>query len=257
MTDECNFDCAYCHQSPRKQRLGFSKFVKAIDFFHPFLAAGSFINFYGGEPLLAFAELKQAVEYVDRWPARTDHGPRYRLTTNGSLLNENILEFLEQYEFSLILSFDGLAQDISRKKGSFDCLVSLIPRILARRRISLETNSVFSPETVGYLAASIRYIIEMGVPRIDINLADEPAWTTSSLLRLEEEITRVGEYFESRYRRLQDVPWTGFYERPKKAVFCCSAGANQMALSAQGTLWGGHLFPHYFVEKRRAEGYRK
>jgi sulfatase maturation enzyme AslB (radical SAM superfamily) len=197
------------------------------------------------------------VEYIDRLPIEGDLRPRYRLTTNGSLLNENIIEFLEEHDFSLILSFDGLAQDISRKKGSFDFLASLVPRILAKPRISLETNSVFSPETIGYLSESVRYIIELEVPKIDVNLADAPAWTSLSLLQLEEEIARVGAYFESRYRRPQDVPWAGFYERPRKAVFCCSAGMNQMALSAQGTLWGCHLFPHYSTEKKRTEGYNK
>jgi sulfatase maturation enzyme AslB (radical SAM superfamily) len=196
------------------------------------------------------------VEYVDRLPIG-DLKRRYHLTTNGSLLNENILDFLEEHDFSLMLSFDGLAQDISRKRGSFDVLVSLIPRILARSRISLETNSVFSPETVVYLSESVRYIIEMGVPKIDVHLAHESAWTCSSLFRLEKEIVRVGEYFESRYRRLQDVPWANFYDQPKKAVFCCTAGRNQMALSAQGTLWGCALFPHYFVEKKGTAEYRK
>ncbi|OGD21126.1 MAG: hypothetical protein A2W03_03895 [Candidatus Aminicenantes bacterium RBG_16_63_16] len=257
MTDDCNFDCTYCYQPRKKERLSFSTIAKSIDYFHPFFAPGCSISFYGGEPLLALAELKKTVEYVDRLPKKSDSGPRYSLTTNGSLLNEATLESLEEHDFSLILSFDGLAQEISRRKGSFDFLVSLIPRILARPRISLETYSVFSPQTIAYLSESVRFIIEMGVPKIDVHLADEATWTSSSLLRLEEEIARMGEYFESHYRRPEDIPWADFHEPPIRAVFRCTAGLTQMALSAQGTLWGCALFPHYCLKTSRIEEYDK
>jgi sulfatase maturation enzyme AslB (radical SAM superfamily) len=228
-----------------------------MDFFHPFFAPGCFISFYGGEPLLAFKELRQTVAYVEGLFKKNEDKIRYALTTNGSLLSEEILEFLDEHKFSLMLSFDGRAQDISRKKGSFDFLTSLTPKILARPRILLETNSVFSSETIGHLSDSVRCIIQMGIRKLNVNFASVPPWTSSSLNRLELEIARVGKYFESRYEHWQDVPWVGFYEEPEQEVFCCSAGLNHMALSAQGTLWGCALFPHYFTNKSRTEEYEK
>jgi MoaA/NifB/PqqE/SkfB family radical SAM enzyme len=156
-----------------------------------------------------------------------------------------------------MLSFDGLAQDISRNRGSFDLLTSLIPKILTKPRILLETNSVFSSETVGYLSDSVRYIIQLGVRKLNINFAHRPRWTSSALIRLEKEISRVGKYFESRYERRQDVPWVGFYDEPERGVFSCSAGRNQIAISAQGTLWGCALFPHYFMDKYGSREYKK
>jgi hypothetical protein len=121
----------------------------------------------------------------------------------------------------------------------------------------LETNSVFISETIGYLSESVQSIIRLGVRKLDINLAHKPPWTASSLLRLKEEIVRVGEYFQSRYENLTDIPWSSFYEELDRAVYHCSAGLNQMALSAQGTLWGCALFPHYFVEKNATADYQK
>jgi sulfatase maturation enzyme AslB (radical SAM superfamily) len=257
LTDECNFDCAYCYQRKQKQRLEFSALTKAIDFFQPFFSAGCIISFYGGEPLLAFEDLKRTVEYVDELPKDNNHKIRYSLTTNGSLLNKDILDFLDAHRFSLMLSFDGLAQDVSRKKGSFGLLTRLIPKILARPRILLETNSVFSSETIGSLLDSVRYVIQLGVRKLNVNFAHRPPWTSSTLIRLEEEITRVREYFECRYQRWQDVPWAGFYDEPERGVFHCSAGQNQMAISAQGILWGCALFPHYFMDKSRTNEYKK
>jgi uncharacterized protein len=257
LTDQCNFDCSYCYEPRGKQRLEFSALVKAIDFFHPFFAENCVISFYGGEPLLAYDTLKRAVEYISSLSNTRNINIRFSLTTNGSFLDEKILEFLDEYRFFLTLSFDGPAQDFQRKKGTFDFLMSLIPRILARPRISLETNSVFSPETIGYLSESVQSIIQLGVRKLDVNFAHKPPWNASSLLRLEKEISRVGEYFLSRYENMADIPWTGLYEKLDRAVYRCPAGLNQMALSAQGTLWGCAVFPHYFMEKEGSAEYRK
>lgn len=257
LTDECNFDCSYCYQRKGRQRLDFPALTRAIDFFHPFFGRECVVSFYGGEPLLAFDLVRRAVEWVGGLPQRDGRKIRFSLTTNGSLLNNEILEFLSQHEFSLVLSFDGLAQDISRKKGTFDFLVSVIPRILARPRISLETNSVFSPETVGYLSESIKLLIELGVTNLDVHFAHTPPWTPAAFLRLEDELARAGEFFLSRYDELRDIPWEDFHKERRKAVSYCSAGEDRMAVSAQGTLWGCAIFPHYLREKYGVSGCQK
>jgi sulfatase maturation enzyme AslB (radical SAM superfamily) len=257
LTDQCNYDCAYCYEPRGKRRLDFPALLKAIDFFHPFMSRECFISFYGGEPLLAFNTLWRAVEHLEGLSTKRKIRMRYSLTTNGSLLNKDILGFLAEHEFSLTLSFDGLAQDLQRRKGSSEFLTSVIPQILARPRIAFETNSVFSSETVGYLSDSVQSIIRLGVPKLDVNFAHKPPWTPSSLLRLEEQMARLGEYFLSHYENLADIPWRSFCEERDKAVYYCSAGLNKMALSAQGTLWGCALFPHYFAEKKKSADYQK
>ncbi len=182
-------------------------------------------------------------------PQRGGDGIRFSVTTNGSLLNEAILEFLAHHEFSVELSFDGLAQDISRKKGSSRFLLSVIPRILSEPRLSLETNSVFSSETVGYLSESIKLLVRLGVPKLDINFAHTSPWTSATLDRLEEEIALVGEFFLARFEDLRDVPWSDFCAASGKAVHCCPAGVDRMAVSAQGEIWGCAIFPHYLRDR--------
>src|SRR3990170_2286015 len=117
LTDQCNFNCAYCYQKKGKQRLDSAVLTRAVRFFQPFFARECFIDFYGGEPLLAFEEIRRTVEQIERLSKKRGIKAHYSLTTNGSLLNDYILDFLEDHEFSVLLSFDGLAQDISRRKG--------------------------------------------------------------------------------------------------------------------------------------------
>jgi sulfatase maturation enzyme AslB (radical SAM superfamily) len=178
---------------------------------------------------------------------------RYSLTTNGSLLTEDTLDFLDKHGFLVTLSFDGFAQDISRKKETFDFLVSLIPRILARPGISLETNSVFSSETVGYLAESVEFIVRMGIRQIGVSLAHRPQWDSLSLLRFEREISRVRKDLVCRFENVRDIPWVALCEELEEGVHSCPAGVDQMALSAQGVLWGCPVFPYYFADRGRPE----
>jgi len=225
--------------------------AKAIRFFQPFFARECFIDFYGGEPLLAFEEIKQTVGQIEGLSKKRRVKAHYSLTTNGSLLTDEILDFLEDHKFSVLLSFDGLAQDISRKKGSFDLLVAVIPKILERPRIFLETNSVFTSETIPYLSRSIEFIDQLGVCKFSVAFGHRRPWTSSSLLRQKKELALVRKYFRSRYQKTADVPWADLHEHFEKAIYCCPAGQDKMALAADGTLWGCFLFPQYFSGSKK------
>jgi sulfatase maturation enzyme AslB (radical SAM superfamily) len=251
LTDQCNFDCAYCYQKKGRQRLDPAVLARVVRFFQPFFARECFIDFYGGEPLLAFAEIRQTVEQIEKSLEKPGNKAHYSLTTNGSLLNDEILDFLEKHKFSILLSFDGLAQDISRKKGSFDFLVAVIQKILERPRISLETNSIFTSETIHFLSRSVELIDQMGVRKISVGFGHGQSWTSSSLLRQKGELALARKYFRSHYQNMTDVPWTDLSEMPKRAIYCCAGGLNKMALAADGTLWGCFLFPQYFHGSKR------
>ncbi|MDP2914515.1 MAG: radical SAM protein [Candidatus Aminicenantes bacterium] len=246
LTDRCNFHCSYCSQKKANRWLDISTVTKALDFIYPHLTKECYINFYGGEPLLAFDRIKETIAHLERLNRRRTRKIHYSLSTNGSLLSEEILRFLDEHAFFLLLSFDGWAQDISRKKGSFDRLVLLIPEILKRRRISLETNSVFTAETIGHLSTSIRLILRLGVPKIHIGFSSQPRWTPTSLIRMKKEIAAARTYFLAAYERETDIPWVDMANKYKKSIYRCNAGRDQVALAADGRLWGCFLFPHYF-----------
>jgi MoaA/NifB/PqqE/SkfB family radical SAM enzyme len=245
LTDRCNFDCAYCYESKGPWRLDPRTLVRAIELFRPYFARDCTISFYGGEPLLAFDLIQKAVAHIRALPAREGSTIRFSLTTNGSLLSDDILGFLSRHRFLISLSFDGLAQDISRKPGSYGLLVSLIPRILADERITLETNSVFSAETIGHLSGSVDLLVRLGVPEVDINFAHKPAWDTAALGRLEEEIGLAADLLAARFDDPRQVPWGYLRADAKRAVRMCPAGVDRMAVSAQGTLWGCAVLPHF------------
>lgn len=252
LTNDCTASCSYCYQIKGHNHLGLSTIKKAVDFFFPFFAQDLTITFYGGEPLLDFNNIQETVDYVTIKNKIHKIKIRYSLTTNGDLLNEDILQFLNKHEFSVLLSFDGFAQEVCRKKGSFLHLNSLLKKITIYPGISLETNSVFTAKTVGYLSSSIRYIVESKVPDATISTSHSPPWDQAALSQLGRELTSLREYLLFYYKDTGQIPVSNFRKIEEKGVFACFGGKDRMALSPDGKLWGCFMFPDYLKGKENS-----
>ncbi|HVP91308.1 MAG TPA: radical SAM protein, partial [Terriglobales bacterium] len=162
LTDDCNFRCSYCYQKRGRTRLDPEAAKRAFDLFQPFLGPECSVNFYGGEPLLAAGTMVDLVRHIGSRAAGRKTKITYSVATNGSLLTGGLLDFLESHRFTVLLSFDGYAQDEARRRGSFGPTVAVLRELLSRPRVKLETNSVFTPATVGRLYPSMRLIVETG-----------------------------------------------------------------------------------------------
>lgn len=110
VTQGCNFRCKYCiysEETNQKQRshsqesMSLETAKEAIDFLleHSIDSKNINISFYGGEPLLAFDLIKDIVDYVeDLFKGKKIS---YNITSNGTLLDEEKIQFLIEHDFSL------------------------------------------------------------------------------------------------------------------------------------------------------------
>ncbi len=255
MTTDCNYDCAYCYQKKADEYLDINTAKRAVDFFSPYLLPGCSINFYGGEPMLAFGQIKEIVWYLKDQSDEKQF--EYSITTNGSLVDDDVLRFLEENQFTVLLSFDGMAQEIERKEGSFDSTLAVMQKILKCSHVTLETNSVFTDKTVPCLSESIRFIVESGVPSANLSLSALSLWNGHSLRELEKEMSFLREFCVSFYRKTGNIPVTEFRPNAERCVFGCFAGKDRMALSPDGKLWGCCLFLDYFNSRKNAKNFMK
>ncbi len=239
LAEDCNFRCGYCPQRRGKRRLKEAAAVRAADFFRPFLSSETAVCFYGGEPLLAFPALRSIVERLEVDFRSGADKPRYALTTNGSLLTPDILGFLERHRFSLLLSFDGLAQDIQRHPGSYEQTVALIREILARPSLRLEVNSVFTSRTVGLLRQSVEEMLSLGVGTVHLSFPSKPPWDGRSLGALKGELAALRPAGLSFFEAHGDLPIAGLRSRATvQGLFSCFAGRDRLAVAPDGTVWG-------------------
>lgn len=163
VTQSCNLRCEYCIYSEnnasrhgRQHRdavMSYDKAVQIINFFMEHSRNKVIIGFYGGEPLLAFDLIKKIVQYIhSTFPERK---VEYSITTNGTLLNNEIIEFFIREKFQMTLSIDGPKEihDKNRHfqsgRGSFDVIVQKLTKLEQTFPKFLEnvtTNTVINPE---------------------------------------------------------------------------------------------------------------
>ena len=111
---DCNLACKYCFAEEgeyhgRRAMMSFEVGKKALDF----LVANSGsrrnleVDFFGGEPTMNFEVVKQLVEYGRSLEEANNKKFRFTLTTNGILLDDDILEFANKEMGNIVLSIDG------------------------------------------------------------------------------------------------------------------------------------------------------
>ncbi|MDD8014648.1 MAG: radical SAM protein [Acidobacteriota bacterium] len=251
VTEDCNFRCAYCYQRKTRRRLDAALAARAVEAFFPRLEPVCFVHFYGGEPLLAYDVIRDAVMRLRGLNARAKKEIHFTISTNAGLLTDAIMEFLAGNRFSVMLSFDGFAQEIHRAAGSFRRTDGALRGLLDVRGIGLETNSVFTSRTVGFLARSLEYFADIGVPDVSLSISDTLPWSRSSVLRLKKELASLRRYSLAAFEKTGRVPFVDFREKRGKGVFACLAGRKRISVAPDGSLWGCPLFYDRFKSRGR------
>lgn len=116
-TYACNFKCDYCfvqhHYVTKKNKLEFEIAVEALEKFAPGgRAKGYNIGFFGGEPLLNWEVLKKIADEV----YSRNNKSKLHITSNGSLVTEEIAEYCASKNFSWIISLDGTEEQHDSKR---------------------------------------------------------------------------------------------------------------------------------------------
>jgi sulfatase maturation enzyme AslB (radical SAM superfamily) len=218
-------------------------------------AGATSVEFNGGEPLLAMPTLRRAVRFVEanRAPAAST---AYAITTNGTLLTPEILDFLSMHRFSINISCDGVeAAQRLRGEGTFQVLDRLLDRIRegqppdSAARVKILVTVVAA--TVPLLAESVRYLLGKGVRAIDVapRLTFDPGWRASCRDELERQVDEIVRSSLEHWRRTGTVP-VGFLAgaRPAGAaapmgdLLCGVAAARSVTVDPAGRAWACPLF---------------
>ena len=163
VTNKCNLSCTYCYEygedrlsepapgAKSKRPMMLEETARqSIDFL--FKSCGErpvvTITFFGGETLLNFCTIMAAVEYAEVEAAKLQKRAHFALTTNATLLTDEVIRFLVAHRFGVTISIDGdqKEQDRHRRyksgKGSF---AEIVPRI----RTLLKTNRANRGRPIG------------------------------------------------------------------------------------------------------------
>ncbi|MBR1586241.1 MAG: thioether cross-link-forming SCIFF peptide maturase, partial [Clostridia bacterium] len=142
----CNLNCAYCFASQGKYHgdralMSFEVGKQALDFLvaHSGTRRNLEVDFFGGEPLMNFDVVKRLVAYARSIEGEKNKRFRFTLTTNGMLIDDDVIDFANRECSNVVLSLDGRKEIHDRFRvdyaghGSWDRIVPKFQRLVATR----------------------------------------------------------------------------------------------------------------------------
>jgi uncharacterized protein len=262
---DCNLRCKYCFAGTGDfghDRSLMSKEVaeRAVDFIIENSGARKHceIDFFGGEPLLNMDTVRHAVDYVHKREKETGKIFKLTLTTNAVLLNEEIIEFLNANNISLVLSLDGRREvhDHMRPNaggsGSYDAVVANARKLVdSRQGQNYYIRGTFTAHNLDF-AADVVSMADLGFTQLSI----EPVVGKDTDYALGEEHLPIlfAQYDELAKiyleRRLNGEPFDFFHFNLNldngpcvaKRLSGCGAGHEYFAVTPDGELYPCHQF---------------
>lgn len=251
LSGRCNLACSYCYQDNRRVRasMRWDSLRASLDAVLQMGADEVGVEFSGGEPLLEADLLRRAVRYIERHRGRREIS--LLLTSNGTLLTRELLDFLVEHAFRLRLSFDGVsaAQDL-RAPGTFAVLDRLLDLLRQSHPEYFPKNvcvgMTLCASAIPQLAQSVRYFLGKGVAEIELGprLTHEPGWSDAKKDELQAQVDEILKISLDHWRRTGLVPvefLSGTPLRDSKApagdFLCASVYGDALVVDPVGRAW--------------------
>jgi uncharacterized protein len=204
---QCNLRCRYCYTGRKLDRaMPLATAKRAVDLGFEHAHDGYLtVEFFGGEPMLAVDLMAAVADYAVTEAERRGRPVHFSLSTNGTLLDEACLRFLEDFSVHVQVSVDGVApaQDLARPfpdgAGSFAAVDANVRR-LAQRGLVHQLVAVMTPATVPWLGDSFRYLASLGVPEIYFAPDYSGDWSEVTCARFEEEFHALTDAYAGLFR---------------------------------------------------------
>ena len=244
ISEDCNLRCDYCFELLKNPKMMSPEVgVQSVDFL--LRECGDTkdlaILFFGGEPLLGFHTIRAIVEYADKTVADTNRNIFYTMTTNGTLITEEIGEFCRDHKIGMLLSIDGLpdVHDAHRKtrtgKGSYALIEKNLPIIFkyfGRPQVRVTPY----PDTADKLVESINHLLELGFDNFIVGAAHGIDWPEREYAIFNLAMEQIIELaFDSKDRvprfRLETIS-----SPPRRVGWGCRAGGGYITVGADGRL---------------------
>lgn len=262
----CNLNCDYCFASQGKYHgeravMSFEVGKRALDFLieNSGTRRNLEVDFFGGEPLMNWDVVKQLVEYARSVEKQHNKNFRFTLTTNGLLIDDDVIDFANREMSNVVLSLDGRKEihDLKRVdyvgNGSYDRIVPKFQKLVkARGGKNYYMRGTFTHANPDF-TKDIFHMTELGFTELSMEpvvcKADDPAALTP------EDMEIVKEQYEilakEMIKRKKEGNGFTFYhymidltEGPcvYKRISGCGSGTEYMAVTPWGDLYPCHQF---------------
>ncbi len=262
----CNLNCSYCFASQGKYHgeralMSFETGKQALDFLmdHSGSRHHLEVDFFGGEPLMNFQVVKDLVAYARSVEKERGKQFRFTLTTNGMLIDDDVIDFANRECSNVVLSLDGRKEIHDRFRvdyagnGSWERIVPKFQKLVkARGGKNYYMRGTFTHANPDFLQ-DIRTMLDLGFRELSMEPVvcaegDPSALTEADLpivMRQYEELARLLVQ-----KRREGDPFTFYHYMIDlsggpcvyKRISGCGSGTEYMAVTPWGDLYPCHQF---------------
>ena len=263
---DCNLACKYCFAEEgeyhgRRALMSLEVGKKALDF----LVANSGnrvnleVDFFGGEPLMNWQVVKELVKYGRSLEAPNNKKFRFTLTTNGVLLNDEIMEFANREMANVVLSIDGRKEVHDKMRpfrggqGSYDLIVPRFQKIAeSRGQERYYVRGTFTHNNLDF-SRDVLHLADLGFKQISVEPVvagpeDDYAITEDDLPVLMEEYDKLAVEMAKRRKAGKGFHFFHFMIDLEggpcvaKRLSGCGSGTEYLAVTPWGDLYPCHQF---------------
>lgn len=276
VSHHCNLKCEYCYADTgsfggKRSLMSRDVVRKALDF--AFASSGDIeelgVGFFGGEPLLNFQVIQEAVAHARARAHQLKKRVRFSMTTNATLLSPSIMDFLHQENFSLLFSLDGPActHDRMRKdckgRGTHARVLRNVRTFARKYSPEFTVRGTFTRTTPNF-TDQVLYLNDQGFRSVSVEPAQlapsHPHSITSAveLIRVKSEYDGLARVYVERLRVGTPISFFHFDQciekliSPQPTHTACGAAGGFIAVTPDG-----RIFPCFesVVEKENCIGH--
>ena len=262
----CNLNCSYCFASQGKYQgdraiMSFEVGKRAFDFLieNSGTRRNLEVDFFGGEPLMNWDVVKQLVAYARSIEKQHNKNFRFTLTTNGLLIDDEVIDFLNKEMSNVVLSLDGRrdVHDLFRKdyagNGSYDRIVPKFKKLVeARGGKDYYVRGTFTHNNVDF-TNDILHMADLGFT--ELSMEPVVCAPTDPCALTDEDMPKIFEQYEILAkemikRKKEGRPFTFYHYMLDlkngpciyKRITGCGSGTEYMAVTPWGELFPCHQF---------------
>lgn len=260
---ECPLFCEYCYGSGGEYdtpctRMSHDTMQQAVDYLFKYCTADKtvHINFFGGEPLLAFELIKECVAYSEEKAMAAGKKMEFSVSTSALVLSDEIIDFISQHNFSVSVSIDGTkyAHDRHRKfrnqNASYDKVVSGFKR-LAEKNEKILITATLTHHTIEEIG-KYQELLSIGADNFRFKTV---TGMTSDLKLTDEDYCRLADKYESLAKMyLEDIlngklydfgdftKWIHRLNKKRAVRFNCTATEDYVNVDPNGEIYICHKY---------------
>lgn len=187
LNERCNFKCKYCYSASGRStaELDMAHIAPMLDYFlsnkRKAVKDRTIMFMGGGEPSLSWEILKKATLYAEKTAGENDITPHFAITTNGSILNDEMIAFFKEHNFTVQLSFEVLPDVQNEQRGSYDTVASNVVK-LTEAGVGNYIRSTITEKNVDRIPEMVRYCHENFplVKKLSCQQVVDPTYFTST-----------------------------------------------------------------------------